>query len=293
MNEIGIIQGRLSPPLHGKIQAFPAGTWKEEFPRAQAAGLGCIEWIFEKGTEAENPLGTREGIRSIRDIVRATGVQVTSICADHYMEEPLIGMEGDVRNPAWEHLRWLIGRAGKLDAHHIVLPFVDSSSLLTRPNGVETLIHALEWILPAAEENRVEIHLETDLPPREQDRVLSGISHPLVRSNYDTGNAAALGHDPAEELAIIGPWLGSVHIKDRVRGGGSVPLGRGSADFLATFSLFMALGYRGTYILQTARETGLDEVELAIRNRQFVQDQLLRASRFGPIRKTPASGHGI
>ncbi len=30
-NEIGIMQGRLSPRIDGKIQAYPANTWQKEF----------------------------------------------------------------------------------------------------------------------------------------------------------------------------------------------------------------------------------------------------------------------
>jgi hexulose-6-phosphate isomerase len=96
----------------------------------------------------------------------------------------------------------------------------------------------------------------------------------LVRANYDIGNSAALGHDPVEELTLLKPWLGSVHVKDRILGGGTVPLGMGVADLPTCFRLICAAGFRGPFILQAAREEGLSEVDLAIRNRQFVEEQL-------------------
>ena len=62
--------------------------------------------------------------------------------------------------------------------------------------------------------------------------------------------------------------------RSRVAGGGTVPLGRGAADFSTCFRLLLAAGFRGPFILQTAREQQISEVELARRNRRFVQEQV-------------------
>ncbi len=40
---LGIMQGRLVPPVDGKIQAFPAGSWERELLLARQAGLDLIE----------------------------------------------------------------------------------------------------------------------------------------------------------------------------------------------------------------------------------------------------------
>ena len=50
----------------------------------------------------------------------------------------------------------------------------------------------------------------------------------------------------------------NVHIKDRLRGGTTVPLGTGNADFGRIFAALARTGYRGNYILQTARATDGD-----------------------------------
>ena len=105
--------------------------------------------------------------------------------------------------------------------------------------------------------------------------LLGKLSHPLVRMNYDIGNSASLGYDPAEELSGLGAWLGSVHVKDRVLGGSTVPLGTGSADFETCFWLIRANDFQGPFILQAAREAGPTETELAIRNRNFVTKFLI------------------
>jgi len=131
---------------------------------------------------------------------------------------------------------------------------------------------ALAGALPAAEQNRVELHLETDLAPQALGRLLQEMNHPRLRANLDTGNSASLGHEPAVELREIGPWLGSVHIKDCVLGGGTVPLGQGGTDFETYFHGLAQLSYQGTFILQVARSTELSEVEWCRQNRRFVEE---------------------
>ena len=273
MNPIGIMQGRLSPPIGGRIQSFPVDTWREEFSLAREAGLACIEWIYEADTEAVNPLRTDEGVAEIPRLIENSGVAVWSVCADYYMAERLVTPDGVPRGATVQHLMWLMGRAGLLGARYIVLPFVDASSLESSQE-VEGLLVVLKSVMPAAEHAGVELHLEADLKPADLVAVLERISHPLVRANYDIGNSASLGHDPVEELTLLGPWLGSVHVKDRLLGGGTVPLGTGAADFPACFRLLCAAGFHGPFILQAARQEGLSEVELAIRNRRFVEEQL-------------------
>lgn len=272
-NLVGIMQGRLSPPAAGRIQSFPVQTWRDEFHRAREAELDCIEWIYEEDTEAWNPLRTDAGIAEILQVADESGVAVRSICADYYMTQRLIAQDGRPRENVVQHLSWLVARAGALGIGHIVLPFVDASSL-SSPAQLEGVHSVVESVVPEAQRVGVELHLETDLIPGDLVHLLKRISHPLVRANYDIGNSAALGHEPADELALLAPWLGSVHVKDRRLGGGTVPLGTGSADFPTTFRLIHAARFRGPFILQAAREQGPSETDLAKRNRQFVDGQL-------------------
>lgn len=274
------MQGRLSPPAGGQIQSFPVETWRDEFARAREAGLDRIEWIYETGTDGVNPLGTDAGIAEMQRLAASSGVGVWSVCADYYMAERLVAPDGVPVERNVQRLEWLLDRAGRLGARYIVLPFVDSSSLKSSVEilGLRQVLHL---VTPFAEQAGVELHLETDLPPRDLEALLKEISHPLVRANYDIGNSASLGHNPTEELTLLGPWLGSVHVKDRVLGGSTVPLGTGAADFPTCFHLICAAGFRGPYMLQTAREEGPSEVELAIRNRRFVEKHIAAAANKG------------
>ena len=280
MNPIGIMQGRLSPPVNGRLQAFPVATWREEFPRARDAGLACVEWIYERESEAANPLRHEPGVLEVRRIIERTGIEVRSVCGDYYMAERLLTPQGALRPNAVEHLTWLLRQVGRLGSSHMVLPFVDGSSIRSSAE-LDALVQLLRSLLPHAERHQVALHLETDLDPEEQVSVMKAVSHPLVRITHDIGNCAAAGHDPQEELSAIGPWVGSVHVKDRLLGGGTVPLGCGAADFPACFRLLQEMGFTGPLILQVARDGGVSELEQAIRDRRFVEERfrLIAAGR--------------
>jgi len=275
-NPIGIMQGRLLPPPEGRLQAFPGSRWREEFPLAAQAGLDCIEWIDDvddgEGQEA-NPLASEGGVTEILRLSRRWGVAVRSICADYFMTKRLIAADGSADLESAERLKWLLGRAAKLGVRYVILPFVDSSSLQS-DGECQTLAGLLAELTPAIERSGVELHLETDLPPDQLAALLSRVSHPLVRANYDIGNSASLGRDPALELGSIRPWLGSVHVKDRLGGGGTVGLGTGDADFPVCFRLIREAGFSGPFILQAARDDSISEVDLAAGNRRFVEQQL-------------------
>jgi hexulose-6-phosphate isomerase len=98
-------------------------------------------------------------------------------------------------------------------------------------------------------------------------------------ANYDSGNSASLGYAPRAEFAAYGHRIGSVHIKDRVRGGGTVALGTGDADFQALFESLESVGYARDFILQVAREEPGDEVAWASRNLAWLTGRLKTAGK--------------
>jgi hexulose-6-phosphate isomerase len=123
----------------------------------------------------------------------------------------------------------------------------------------------------------VELHLETSLAPEPFADLLARLPHPSVKVNYDSGNSASLGYRPREEFGAYGARVGSVHIKDRLLGGSTVPLGSGDADFAALFRCLDDVAYQGDFVLQVARGVGGDEVAWARHNRGFL-DSLHAAS---------------
>jgi hexulose-6-phosphate isomerase len=273
MQRIAIMQGRLLPREGGSIQSFPRDRWREEFALAAEAGLDAIEWIYDAHGADVNPLATDIGVAELRALSRQHGIAVVSLCADYFLESPFVRAPPESVGGLTAHLIWVIERCRQAGITRVVLPFVDAARIDTPPDERRTL-DVLSHVLPVCAATGVELHLETSLAPRAFSSVLAQIPDPLLRVNYDSGNSASLGHDVASELAAYGARIGSVHIKDRIKGGGTVPLGTGDADLPALFSGLAALRYQGDYVLQVARGTDGSEVEWARQNRTFLVQQL-------------------
>jgi hexulose-6-phosphate isomerase len=95
-----------------------------------------------------------------------------------------------------------------------------------------------------------------------------------LKVNYDSGNSASLGYDVGEEVAAYGDRIGSVHIKDRIRGGGTVPLGTGGAKIPVLLSHLFRIGYQGDFVMQVARGEAGKELAWIRHNRALVLNQL-------------------
>jgi hexulose-6-phosphate isomerase len=269
MSTLGIMQGRLVPPPEGRFQCFPREAWEREFSLAADAGLEAIEWIFDAWGEDVNPLTSDAGISAMKAASQRTGVAVKSLCADYFMDFPLVRVAPADREQRLAKLRWLLDRCRIIGITRVVLPFVDASKIESETDRADVTA-ALLAVLPAAEKAGVELHLETSLAPSEFAALLARIPHPMVKVNYDSGNSSSLGYDPRDEFAAYGSRVGSVHIKDRIRGGGTVPLGKGDANLPALFTCLASARYRGDFILQVARSTPGDEVNWARHNRDYV-----------------------
>ena len=61
---------------------------------------------------------------------------------------------------------------------------------------------------------------------------MNSINSKNVTVNYDTGNSASLGFDPVEEFKSYGHKITDLHIKDRLLGDASVPLGTETQIFI-------------------------------------------------------------
>jgi L-ribulose-5-phosphate 3-epimerase len=267
---IGIMQGRLVPPTDRRIQCFPRDRWRDEFALARAAGLTAIEWIDDDHGEDVNPIATDAGLAEMRSLAEATGVAVRSVCADYFMDRPFLRSDPAAVAERVGRLVWLLGRAAALGVGRVVLPFVDASRI-ENDDEMNDVVRALERVLPTARDASVELHLETSLSPSRFASLLARLPRDQVYVNYDSGNSASLGYSPREEFAAYGDRVGSVHIKDRLLGGSTVPLGEGDTDFASLFDCLDRADYAGDFVLQVARGVPGDEVSWARQNIAFVQ----------------------
>ena len=251
--KIGVMQGRLLPKYLGRYQAHPVGYWADEFKIAATLGVDCIEFILDFNDVENNPLMSPSGCRQISDISAQTGVVVKTICADYFMEAPLHSTDNNIAKASQDVLNQLIENASQIGVTDIVIPLVDQSSLATQADQ-EKFVQQIQMFTSNAYSGQINLCLETDLRATEFKKLLEKINSDRVTVNYDIGNSAGLGFDPAEEFANYGDRITDLHIKDRSVGGSSVPLGEGDANFLEVFSGVVRHGYDGPFIMQAFRD---------------------------------------
>jgi L-ribulose-5-phosphate 3-epimerase len=273
---IGFMQGRLSPLLDGRIQAFPREHWRQEFELGARLGFSFLEWTLDHEGLLENPLMTPAGRREISSLGDAHGLRVPSVTGDCFMQAPFYKASGAVRQDRLDEFRAVVEactQAGVTQAgvDCLVFPLVDAGQL-TNPREEDDLLRGLETVVPLL--SRTRIAFESDYPPSELQRLLSRMPSDRFGINYDIGNSASLGFDPREEIARSGPKILNVHVKDRVRGGSTVPLGTGNADFPAVFDALNRVGYKGRFVLQTARAADGDHGGALCRYRDLVRGWL-------------------
>jgi L-ribulose-5-phosphate 3-epimerase len=246
---IGVMQGRLSPRPSGKLQEFPWSSYAAEFPKAARLGLHSIEWIFEAPRHEENPLWTDAGREEIRALIAQSGVRVQSVCADYFMVHRLAGERQAELAKNCDVLSKLIVAAHSIGADRILIPLLESSAVET-PELEHEVVASLRSVAPVAERYGVTLGLEMEIPGADYAKLVASVDSQYVRAYYDTGNSTAQGADISVDILPLLSLLHAVHIKDRVKGGGSKPLGTGDANFQGFFPALLKSGFRGDFVLQ-------------------------------------------
>lgn len=267
---IGFMQGRLVPPVMGKIQAFPWDDWREEFRLAREAGFALMEWTLDRERMDENPIMTPEGRAEIHELSRRHEVTVASLTGDCFMHAPFHKAPGGSRDALLGDLVRVIEAAGAIGVRQVVVPLVDGGRLESAEQ--ETVFcTGIEHVLDVQANTGVRLLVESDYPPRKLQSFMAHFPAAHVGVNYDIGNSASMGFDPGDEIVAFGSRIENVHVKDRRRGGSTVPFGKGAADFPRVFGLLSAVRYTGNFILQPARAADGDHVGLLRRYRDMVQ----------------------
>jgi sugar phosphate isomerase/epimerase len=270
--DLGVMQGRLLPKYRNRFQAHPVGYWQQEFRVAKELGFTHIEFILDYNDLDRNPLLSKEGRAEINHHIRETGVKVRSICADYFMEAPLHVADKDSAVSSLSMMQQLLVWAPEIGVECIVLPCVDQSSVKTEAEK-NRLREALYKMVPGCEQNGVTIALEMDLNAGEFKSLIAELPA-CITVNYDTGNSAALGYDIAEEFEAYGSRISDIHIKDRVLGGGSVPLGSGNTDFSRVMQEIRKIQFDGILVMQAYRDDeGIEILKSQLSTLNNLEDQ--------------------
>jgi hexulose-6-phosphate isomerase len=268
----------MSEEVDGRIQAFPWPSWREEFPLAEHSGFRLMEWTLDQERLYENPLMSSAGQEEIRVLMRRHGVTVSSLTGDCFMQAPFWKRSGAEAESLRRDFLAVMAACAAVGISTIVVPLVDDGRL---ENSAQE--NALLEFVPCVESHfdrlGVRVAFESDFEPTKFRRFIDRFDARSFGINYDIGNSAALGFDVSEEIAAYGHRIFSVHVKDRKRGGVTVPLGSGAAAFEAAFAALAASGYQGNFILQTARSSEGDHVGVLRRYRDLATEWLTIAER--------------
>lgn len=265
------MQGRLSPLVNGKIQAFPWDIWREEFSTAQEHDFHLMEWTLDQERLYENPLMTRTGRNEIRLLMTDHNVRIASLTGDCFMQAPFYKATGPAKKNLLDDLKNIIDACAEVGIQFIVMPLVDNGRLDT-PDLEKSLKADLERLHATLKQASMKIIFESDYPPEKLRTFIDGFPKNIFGINYDIGNSASLGFDPTQEISAYGEWIDNVHVKDRQYGGTTVPLGTGNADFPTVFRLLAEASYDGNYILQTARAADNDHAGALCRYREMTMN---------------------
>ena len=251
------MQGRLSPLVNGKIQAFPWTCWQQEFPIARDLGLGMMEWTLDQEDLYLNPLLTTPGQEEIRNLCHTHCLTIPSLTGDCFMQAPFWKASSQGKFDLEADFIAVARACAEVGIAMIVVPLVDNGRL-ENDQQEKSLLAFMRDQANLFRQLGLRIIFESDLAPASLKEFITQLPGDTFGINYDIGNSAALGYNPQEEFATYGNRIVNVHIKDRTLGGTTVPLGTGNANFPNIFNLLSNVGYNGNLILQTARSINND-----------------------------------
>ena len=257
INRLGVMQGRLVEPSPGKIQEFPKKNWESEFPILRNLGIHLLEWTIDWQGIDDNPILSESEIPKILKLQIENELVIPSATLDCFMQFPC--WHDDFSESSFLRYKILLENGRTLGLKYLVLPLVDASSI-NSDYKLESLFDFCKRITPHLISAEVQIVFESDYSSRDLLDFISKFDSRYFGVNYDIGNSASLGYSPKNEIESYGDWIKNVHVKDRVLGGSTVPLGEGSADFETVFGTLASINYAGNFILQTARSSTGDHV---------------------------------
>jgi len=277
--KIGFMQGRLSPMIENTIQAFPWSYWRDEFKIANKNEFYLMEWTLDQNQLYENPLMTVDGQNEIKCLMECFNIKIPSLTGDCFMQKPFYKTFGKEQELLLVDLKNIIDASSKIGINNILIPLVDNGRL-ENSQQEESLLVGIKSITSLLKNRYMTISFESDYSCV---KLLNFINHldPLFFGiTYDTGNSAALGFNPEKEIRAYGHRIMNVHIKDRIVGGSTVPLGAGSADIFLALDTLHKLGYSGNYILQTARAIDGDDIGVLCKYRDMVEKWLYGVNKY-------------
>lgn len=251
------------------MQSFPY-NWEEEIPLIQQIGFSGIEWIYDKKSQNYNPITTKQGQEKIKEITTKYNIKLENIVLDWFMEYPLLSNDILSIDKKCEKLELLIQQSANAGFKRIIFPILEKNSIQTKMDKFEKIMN--KKIVKLLDEFNIEFHLETDLPVEKEYQLKENINHDKILICYDMGNSASFGYDPTDTIEKLKNYIGSVHIKDRMLNGGSVPLGEGNVKFSEVFKKLSEINFDGQYTFQIFRNKDSDNQLVLMKGLRFINN---------------------
>jgi L-ribulose-5-phosphate 3-epimerase len=200
---------------------------------------------------------------------RASGITMTGAMlgfpGEDYTTPQSIRETGGFGNPQWraermERLAWGLDRTLALGLHDLTLHagFIPEVGDPQRSAMLDTLAQAADLAARKGVTLAFETGQETATLLRQ---TLDELQSPNVKVNFDPANMLLYDMgDPIQAVAVLGPDIRSVHVKDARRPrqpgtwGEEVPLGEGEVGIPRFLEALRAIGYRGPLVIE--REVG-------------------------------------
>ena len=232
---IGVIQGRLSPPIEG-FQERPK-DWQREFGLLDQIGLTHIEWVVTKRSFDNNPLFSS----------CISGLPISSVCADFVVQEGFLNQT--IMSTQLSRLCQAVLKNG---LNHITIPLLEESSVEDKGLRNE-FIAAIELVMEMFPD--IVFLIEPELSIQSTADLLGAVSS--LRLTYDTGNITSLGISNDDYIREFSERILHIHLKDRTNRSGVIETvlpGSGDTPFQEIFCLINELcGQSVAFTIQTAR----------------------------------------
>jgi len=265
------MQGRLTQPIKDSIQAFPGSAWITELDVAKSLGFTDVEWTIDLEGFASHPLISDQWINEIQYGRKHLQFPLRTVTCDFFMQVKPFPMTRSMQDEILELLSSLITSKNLGSRSCFVIPLVDGGSPRDRKDWKNLRGLMLE-LLPMLIESDSYFAFEFDVTPRSQLKFLEALANEHFGTNFDMGNSASLGHDPEDEILETQKHILNVHVKDRLHGGTTVPLGQGAVNFHKVFSTLANIGYARSMTLQCARGLPGAERQQVLRYLNFCRE---------------------
>jgi L-ribulose-5-phosphate 3-epimerase len=270
-----LVQGRALNQNDESLQSFPS-NWMEEFPLIEKLGFNGIEWIYDEKSEYNNPILNLQEHQNMKMISKKYNVSLENIVFDWFITHPILKKDDISLSTKIQKLIDLIDYSEKIGFQRVIFPLLEGNAI-HNSNEMELFLKIFsDDILSTLNLKKLEIHFETSMSPNDEFNFISRLDNSQTKICFDMGNSASLGFDCSQVLNKIYPFLGSVHIKDRLINGGTVPLGDGSVDFLTVFMILNKIKFSGPISFQAYRDKNSNNVELLKSYLMFINNIIAR-----------------